>query len=894
MPRLQKQTISKFLENECKRQLFLNLQVESALDNTTYPKRIVRPAIQDVRELGDQWEAEKVDDIAKTFGTARLIGDKSSKVITGTQGQILPLYDNAPLSAKLPLAVDNIFIVQGEYEVPDLFIQQQNLMRFTASPISLAFSKLRPDLIWVRSAGTYSQYVMENGQVTDISQGDTRLQLQLIDIKLTAEPSRRHYVEIVYYIVTLAAWLKENGYDNNFVVVPNGSIWPGSYDMSELRQTQLNGAKPLISDLTKALSEDLEVVPFEPIVQRLNIFFERDLVEVLTASDWKLLNWHIKQSCSNCDFLGIDASPNTPRHPNHCHNEALQADKITRIAFLGRGGKSELEAQGIITTAVLSTTAAQSPVFMGHNQLRAERNILKSRADSLSLNISIVPPGRQTTALPTPWACDLKIFLTLDFDPGSGLTYAFGFQAVWWPPKAANNPISTPSAPPNRRTLVFIVPDRSPNAELTQLLCVLDAIKTAIEDVGAELQQAGFTGTALLPKVQFYIWDSTQAKHIRRVMGRHINDLRVQQQFQGLIWRFPPESILPDVDLEKKSPVSVVKPALRQLVGLPLNYDYTLLQTARVYSPPGANISWFDVPGLFESGLGDQIPYERAHEIWSKKGYLSATRGTQIPWNTLLTMMEKTVKAKLRALDNIVSRLEKDLASQKRLLMKPRAVKIGRPVRPRGVSIDGQLWLNYAKLEVVSRDLEIQSIRAMDVDEREARYHTAVLERLLKGTEEQNALSAMGLAMGPDILIFKMRPTSSDVKLNADEFLWALAPADVPGFLDRKVMQLTSNNESLAIQLTGSADQVWLTLEVFTRVRILEIDRDNLFIAVLPENPEFIRKAERLGLADFTQNVVLDKIYRDYWTTKLEKCLRAIGNPSVAIPAPESRGALLQ
>jgi DNA replication ATP-dependent helicase Dna2 len=899
MPRLQKQTISKFLENECKRQLFLNLQVEKDLDNITYPKRIVRPAIQDVRELGDQWEAEKIEDIVQAFGANRLIGDKSTKLILGTQGQILPVYADVPLSSKLPSASENTFLVQAEYEVPSLFLQQHRLDRFAVQPNPLKLSDLRPDLIWVRSAGTYSQYVRADGRVVDVLPGDTRKQLQIIDIKLTAEPSRRHYVEVVYYILTLAAWLTENGLDTSFVMVPNGSVWPGTYDTSEiialLRRSQAASITPLVDDLNAALSSDLEPVPFEPISQRLTTFFERDLVEVLTTPDWRNLNWHITQSCSTCDFLGLDAGPGVPRHANHCHIEALSSDKITRIAFLGRGGKSELESQGVTSTAQLGLMSAQSSVFMNHNQLRAERNILKIRAEALAQNTSLVPPGRQTTALPEPWSCDLKIFLTLDFDPGSGLTYAFGFQAVWWPPRPITpSALATPPAPPNRRTLVFIVPDRTPKAERTQLLGILSAIQAVIEDVGKERQQAGYTGNKVQPKVQFYIWDSVQAKHIRRVMGRHINDPQVQQQFQSLIWRFPPENVLPNAELEEKSPVSIVKPVVRQLVGVPLNYDYTLLQTARVYCPSGVSPTLFNVPPLFESGLGDQIPYERAHEIWSQKGYRSAARGTQIPWNTLLSEMEKTVKAKLRALDNVVRRLEKDLASQKRLLLKPKAVKIGRPVRARGVSVDGQLWLSYAKLEAVSKELENQAIRAMDVDEREARYHTAVLERLLQGQEEQDALRLLSIPAGPGILVYKMQPTSSEVKLNVDDFLWALAPADVPGFLDRKVMQLTAQDEALAIQLTGSRDQIWFPLETFTRVRILEIDRDNLLVALLPDNLTFLQEVQRQGLADFTRNVVLDKVYRDYWTSKLERCLRAIGNPDVAKPAPESQSALLQ
>lgn len=925
MPRLQKQTISRYLSHRCKRQLYLNLLVERDFNSPTnlYPKRIVRPAIQSTRQQGEEWEAEKIDDVAQAFDIKRLIGEPlrpkntaqaQQLLLASAMGQVTPSFSKIDLGKALSSAQVDNFIVQGEYEIDtqsqSLFLQRYRLNRLTIAPISLKFSALRPDLIWVRSAGTYTQYIAD-GQVLDLLPTDTRLQLQIIDIKLTSEPDHSHYAELAYYMLTLSDWLIDNGLDSKFVVVPNGSVWPGSLEDSKLmvlvRQAKAANIQLSLADLNEALSQDLIPVPFEPIAQRLKTFFERDLVEVLTvqASDWTNLSWHIDQSCATCDFLGIDKDVNDPNtHPNYCHVEATRTDRVVRVPFLGRGSKIHLEEEGIDTTDKLRQLLPANTVFADHNQLRAERQILVNRALALTQNMPALPPGRKTIAIPEPWECDLKIFLTLDFDPGSGLTYAFGVRTFWWSPKpvALQQPQATLVAPvpntPNKEDWVFIVPQRTSNQELLRLLDVLEVIAKAIVKVTDARQQAGYTDEKAIPRVQFYIWDTVQAKHIRRVMGRHMDNLYVQQHFQDLIWRFPPESILPSSE-EMKAPVSVVKTVLRQLVGLPIPYDYSLLKTARQYHPATVNPGMFNVSPLFESGLGDQIPFERAHEIWTHKGYRNRTTGAYIPWNDLQIRMQETVKAKVRALDSVVSRLEQDLTKQDRLLLKPMAVNMGRPVRSRGISIDGQLWLNYAKLEAVSRDLEIHAIHAMDVEEREARYHTAVLDERLQGPDEQNALITLNLVNlnavpTADVRVYRMRPTSAEVKLDADDFLWALAPDYFPGFLDHKLIHLVNKDAQVAAQLTGDPTKVWAPLKTFTQVTILEVDRDQLLIAVLPQNPQFLAAAERLGIIDFRRNVVLDKVFKDFWTGKLERCLRAIGNPAIASPAPQSRKALLQ
>jgi hypothetical protein len=371
-------------------------------------------------------------------------------------------------------------------------------------------------------------------------------------------------------------------------------------------------------------------------------------------------------------------------------------------------------------------------------------------------------------------------------------------------------------------------------------------------------------------------------------MGRHMNSPQVQQRFQDLIWRFPPDSVLPNPELEKKSPLALVKPALRQLVALPLPYDYTLLQTARVYSPTWVNnpAAAFDVPSLFETSLGDQIPFERAHEIWSGDGYRNRRTRTFIPWNGLVRMMEDTVKKKLYALDSVVARLETDLGS--RLMLKPKGIRVGtRPTRKQRVSDDGQLWYHNAQLESVSQEFEIDTIRALEVEEREARFQAAILDQRLLGAAADQAVQRLGLIPSPALWVYKMRSTSTEVKMDLDDFLWALAPLHVPGFLDRSVVVLAGGDEALATQLTGDPNNIRVYLENFTRVTIREIDRTNQVLVLSPEKPQFLLDCAQLGLADFSRDVVVDQVHKDYWTERLLRCLVEIGKPSLAQPAPE-------
>jgi len=83
-------------------------------------------------------------------------------------------------------------------------------------------------------------------------------------------------------------------------------------------------------------------------------------------------------------------------------------------------------------------------------------------------------------------------------------------------------------------------------------------------------------------------------------------------------------------------------------------------------------------------------------------------------------------------------------------------------------------------------------------------------------------------------------------------------------------------------------------MEAVTGIRIVGLDRDAGLIAVLPNNryPAMLDELEQQGLADFSQDVVLDPVWVDTFTKKLRETLHAIGDPPNARNNPLVRRAV--
>lgn len=873
MPHLSKRAIGMFFHTGCLRQLRENLANTTA-EKTLLgmpEKAIQRPGFEIVVQQGEEYEAAKLGDLLSCYGPDAIHGKTKAPSAPGAD----PEWEEVPLSEGLDSG--KIFLFQPEFDITEPVQTAHGLDRYV-DDYGLTFAELRPDIVRIHPSGAFENMVDEVGNVMRIPRGDARFQLRVIDVKLSAEPSHRSFAEVAYYMMALAGWLKARGMDDRYVVVEDGAVWPGSHNAAAVRKLMAEyrdmGTRPTEEQLDEALDEDLEPASFQVLAQRLSTFFRRDLLAVLSADpDWTNLPWHVNQKCGGCEYLGRDVDP-SKNHDYYCHAEAARTDSLTRVPFLSQGSKKVLHEQAVTTTAVLAGHSGASTVYDGHNALRADRHIIASRANALAAGAAVTPRGRRTAALPE-WA-DLRIFLTVDFDPGSAITYAFGVKTF----RLERQPDGTWK--PRGNEIPLVVLDRDIDAEREQLVNALSAIQVGLVDAMGAVPNA---------TAQVFVWDEVQARHMKRVMERHLESPEIQNRFMDLVWLFPPESVMRNPEVEKQSPVTVIKPALRQLAGLPIEYDYTLLESARVYHGPTAAPGMFHVHRLFEAPLNDQIPFERAHEIWTRQGHRPGKPGF-IPPNTLVEHMNKTIVVRLRAMSSIAERLVRELSGQDRIVLKAKRLRGGRPTRYQGVSNDGRLWLSYAKLQSVCDRLKSAAVQTMDLDEREARFHCAVLARRFDGPDRDDALRVMGIPPDPDVWVFELAPGSTETKIRQKDFLVAVSPSGIPGFLDMTLVDLVGGkgNEATATAIAPGAE--YFPFRASARAAVMELDRERRLIAVKPDNPNLLRQIETRGYCNFSADAVLDPVHKDYWTGKLEHCLRAIGNPPLAQTAPATARAL--
>ena len=188
MPYLTKSILNHYIRSDCKRQLRLYLSPDNAtyraerIDQGMPPPQPPRPGLEQIAQQGEAWEAEKLDDLTRTFGAEAIIGNR----ITHSSGQVR--YNEISLTTALDSATPGNFLIQAQYAVGPTFEHALGIESFRTD-YDLRYAEVRPDILQVLPANHFSQYVEPSGEIRTLPQSDLRLQLRIIDIKLTAEPS---------------------------------------------------------------------------------------------------------------------------------------------------------------------------------------------------------------------------------------------------------------------------------------------------------------------------------------------------------------------------------------------------------------------------------------------------------------------------------------------------------------------------------------------------------------------------------------------------------------------------------------------------------------------------------------------------------------------------------
>lgn len=890
MPRLDKKALSQFIRSGCLRRLRLDLYPairayagERADQEMPDPVKD-RPGVADLQRTGREWEQEVFDDVISTFGDGTAFTRHENP-----HGDLI--YDPIELREALSSPEVSQILIEATFNPPRRFLDQfTNLRRFITDRLTpnneeFDIARTRPDLIFVspaRRAADAPEWttrrLTSSGEVQSIDARDARRALRIVDIKMTASPSAAYLCEVAYYAWAMAVWLEDVGLDQRFFVSAEPGVWPGSLDGSTLgvlRRDLWNDERrlPTEEESWNAIQEDVEFYSVELFVERVRAFFEDDVIEALSpiGASWRAeLPWHINSGCIGCDYLGYGWFNNPPR-PGLCWREAMESGHLSRISGLSQGAAEVLRQNRVLDVGAVAAIEPDDTIFESHHTLKAKRTAIHARAQMLGTGRSRIVDRAGTSAVLPSWS-DVNLYVRADFDIASGRTICFSFQGFAYINGAPHNTDGT-----------FFVEDPTPRSEERACLNFLGHIHDFIRRASDPRSPGAFDGASDELLFQCYVWDELTLKHLQRVIGRHLVSVLADSRTLNLAWLFPPDQVFDDPNFSGSSgPISVVSDAVNAILAADIPHRYTLLQVADLFRHEGLPVDFsYNVNDLFRDPLSDQVPSERAHEIWTKR------EGPPRNYQEIQHRFGGAAQTYLRALENVTRACREALRGRLRTNAPPLSIVQPRRMDPI-IGWDLQIILEHRRLNAKARELDIEVTRSLPAHEREARFRSVRLTRLITGEEETETLARIGRMPSRDLLVFSVSPLSVDAKINEGDFTWSLLPDDFFPTAQYRVAW-HENDQGLGLDLHDT--DRFRPLGAVTCVTVLHFDRGRREIVFelteYRDHPH--RKLIEAGMLDYTQidatagrHASLNEWPADFFTKKLSEAVRRIGDPQLA------------
>lgn len=883
MAKLDKGTLALTFKFDCDRFLRFRLANDTEKDSLgVSAETYKRPGIELIKGAGRRWEADKYQDLIDTSDEGKVVFLLEDKV------------DNL-LGCKPFKKIQNLFDILRQQEPPQAIIEAEFTVPTNITPglqkayddFGLEQVRVRPDILWIRPGGTGAPLI-GNGAAPEY-------EIHIIDVKMAAEPSLRHFTEVTYYALALATAIEqEEGLRGRYAVSAEGTIWPGNHDMNAFRnKVNEHQAKGVPDPVSEALNETLIRVPYEIYEVHVKQFFEDRLLRVLQTG-MEDASWHVGPKCQLCDYV------------RYCREKASECDHLSRLAWLNQGQAELLRSNGITTTSELTeavTTADHrwQAVIDSSHQLRADGPALATRARSLIEGAPLPVEGRRSAMI--PYWTDQSIFITIHFDPGSGISFALGATRLYFPHDR------NPGDSPVMDEKIFIV-DRvdamNPETERERLKEFATVVSEWLEEVSTV--NAGLPARDRLSSHIFF-WDMLEVRQLKRMFERHMQNPDVVELIEVLTRFFPPDSLLPDPDAFKSQPGTIVKEVLRMLVGLPVAHDYSLFDAANSFFPnvrEDGTLYKFDLPFGFATPMSDQIPFERAYELWQDKIFVrhfnklhptDPSKWRRYTRDELYEGIKRATKVHLQALQHIVRRLRENYKD--RLVLKKSGFSAARSSQA-SVPEAARSLIAFEKLNVACQEMENRNTRSLPVDEREARFFSIRGLTLKPQPEADPIIDEIKFAnpqyQHDTLYVFDFSPTSRDSRIKEGEFTVALSNENEHVDLDepwRNRLGLNFYEAQAMLAQHGLYDDwmIYKSVGELLQVTVVRLDamQNMPFVVLKPGNNDLFQFAVNTGLLSFEFPLVLDPLFVDFSSKRIEKALRAVGGQAAPIKRARKR-----
>lgn len=848
-----------FLRTKCDKELFLSLHDTKTMASAGLPVPVKRPGIGVLSLEGDAFEVDRNDQLVRLFpGITR--SQKGAKT-----------YSDLDLeSVLISLTAAPAIVLQGKFSIAAH--KQATLLNIGLTAADVAdvpeISDFIPDVLVLRKSVADELEILPDGSRRPVSASETRIAIDIFDVKHTSESNPSYCAEIAMYALMMANWLSHHPtLKDRFYVTMNAYLWTRfKQGDSALDRLELAGGAST-AQLLEALVEDAEDANLRFYLAAVRRFFE-DVVRVVRTGGaspiaWRDLEWHVSGTCGSCDWLGdkrhlakddkdtVDACPD-----DYCVPAAGRSGHLSLVPGMTRGAKTILLRNAVPTTAALAG-ASGHPALQKHTVLKRDAKNLPARSTAILSGTLSNDPSAVIASL--VGSAHLLLYASVNFDSSAGLLTGLSLSGVATSFTAGQSPRRFPAVP-------YVVDEKTLKAEWIALEAFLSHIADCISVAEKMVPN---------PKGQVHFWEARQLEELCNAIGRHLPRVLAltSSKTKALAWLFAPEELIAKPDSLEAATVVTVEDIVRRMVFTPTPHVITLFDTAEHYA---AGFVHTVRDSYYREYLSNGIPRERIYEIWSNLPRVKRG-GMLVPRNTVISQFSEALAAQSKALESISERLRKDYKGK----FKAKATHISTTV-PTGatkVAFDGKLWIWADKLDFNVSQLEAHIRLAIDGERLEASYEAILLQN---GVNLYGDVYEFDVPLGSREAKFKLDSQLTLGKLGRPgmplEHATALLPAGSPAFAGAP--------EALQMPLWSS---LRATLRSFDRVlgkAVVSIGNDDpLFFPYLVANAS-VGLLNDVFLLQAKSPAAFD------WSKTSSVILKEIGNPPIAIPDQNAANAM--
>lgn len=402
------------------------------------------------------------------------------------------------------------FIYQPVFTPPRSFLN-----RFGLDPAVCAFPQCRPDLLERRDDGT----------------------VRVIDVKASDEMKGSHRVQVALYALVLEEVARARGIPVE-IDRGEGGIWLQQRSAPET--FDLGASLRLVKDFLRYALPSILTKPFDDV------------------------GWHLNFRCEWCDFF------------EHCRDQAYADRSVSLVPYLTVCGRQYLRhadwpgGTPVQTCADLAAFLARPDAAAALDRcgsLRHQHDQLASAVTAIETR-TIEPLGGSTIGF--PMYEDVRVVLSLQRDPVSGLLYAAGFTRLGAGPKSRRGQVY----PDDNRTCVDVATGSD------QVGDVVTRFLTALHDELLPLDEYNRCHEWIDQlTLQTYVFDTQDLELLKEYLYTAVQYPPIAPTALALLFHFQDTTLATTDDqpvTEVPYPVVVITRALRELVALPVPVTYRL------------------------------------------------------------------------------------------------------------------------------------------------------------------------------------------------------------------------------------------------------------------------------------------------------------------------------